>query len=165
MATLVGGKRDRMIIESVLQSAVGYLTTAGWFGPNRYHSAITVVDEFPDDNTPPEVAQNTLAFSHQFSTGEDLEMGAKTETHFITFFFDFFAENDAVGRHLIGDLYEWAKVNETVPVYDYSDAGDPLEFYVTMDGDMETRKPNATNNWQKHWHVLSFTVSDVRPHS
>ena len=165
MATLVGGKRDRMIIESVLQSAIDYLTSQNWFAGGRYHEPIVVVDEFPDENDPAEVAPNTLAFSHQFSTGEDLEMGAKTESHFITLFFDFFAENDAVGRHLIGDLYEWAKINDVVPVYDYSDVGDPLEFYVTMDGDMETRKPNATNNWQKHWHVMSFTVRDTRAHA
>ena len=164
MATLSGGKRDRMIKESMWQAVQGHLTTEGWFAGGREHSAIVLTDEYPDDNST-DVAPNTLAFSVGISGGEPAWLGDRTEDHYLTYFCDFFAEDDSVGLHLAGDIYEFLKSVDTLPVYDYSDVGDPEEFRVEVEDDIEKRKPaNATNAWQKHWFTVSFTVRDSRPH-
>jgi hypothetical protein len=169
MATLRGGLRDRMVLESVLQAVVADLTTQGWFDATVYdstpgtrqHRPITVVDEYPDDNA--EVELNTLAFSFSEATGIDGEMGSKLEVHRMDIFVDFFAESDAIGRHVIGDIYAYLKEQRVLSVYDYRQATPPVEFDVDIEDDVAKRKPTrAVNPWQKHWHVVSMTVTDDR---
>lgn len=164
MAVPTGGLRDRFIHESLFQSLKAELTTLGWFGTGREHSPIIMVDEFPDDNA--EVAFNTLVFSMGDSGGEDSEIGANSEDWEGVMFVDFFAENDSLGRHVRGDVYEFFRTNRMQPVYDYSAALNPKVFEVEVQGDIEMRKPDrAVNKWQKHWYVVSFTVVDyLRPH-
>jgi hypothetical protein len=77
------------------------------------------------------------------------------------FFVDFFAEDDAIGRHVRGDIYNYLTANEIQPVLDYSQAGDPQVFTVEIQEDIVKRKPDrAIQKWQKHWYVISFTVID-----
>jgi hypothetical protein len=159
-----GGKRDRLIHESIIQNLTAHLTSLGWFAGGRYHAPVTIVDEFPDDNA--EVADNTLAVSLGDGGGADLELGNNDEIHELTIFCDFFAENDAVGRHLRGDIYEYFRANDQQPVYDYSDIGDPQFATVEILDDIEKRKPErAVNVWQKHWYVVSFTLVDERAYT
>ena len=158
-----GGLRDRLVFDSIRNNVIAHLTTLGWFAGGREHTAITVVDEFPDDND--EVALNTLAFSLGDSGGVDLELGNNDESHEMTLFIDFFAEDDAVGRHLRGDIYEYLRANNIQPVYDYST--DDSQFgTVEVLEDIEKRKPDrAVNKWQKHWYVVSFSILDERTYT
>ena len=164
MAALSGGLRDWMIHESLFQAIKTQLTTLGWFDVGREHAPIVMIDEFPDDNA--EVAFNTMAISMGDSGGRDSELGSNNEDHEITMFVDFFAENDALGRHVRGDVYEFLRTNPIQPIYDYSDVGNPQEFDVEIQDDVDQRKPDrAVNKWQKHWYVVSFTAMDyLRPH-
>jgi len=159
-----GGLRDRIIHESLYKAIETQLTTLGWFDAGREHSDIVMVDEFPDEDA--EVAFNTLAFSMGDGGGVPTEMGSPTTDEEIIFFVDFFAENDAIGRHVRGDIFEFLKANPSQPVFDYSDIGDPEVFTVEVQDDADKRKPDrAVNKWQKHWYVLSFSVIDYgRPH-
>ena len=166
---LEGGLRDRMLFDSVMNAVVNHLATQGWFdatvydGGSRQHRPLTVTDEFPDPEGTSEVALNTLAFSWNDGVGVDIEMGSKQEEHFTAMFVDFFAENDGVGRHVIGDVYAFLKKNRAIPVYDYRQATPTIEFYVTVDQSVEKRKPDrATNPWMKHWYVCAFTLADER---
>lgn len=165
MAALSGGKRDRMIIESVYRGLENYLDTLGWFDPTgRFHAPIALVDEFPDLNLA-DVPVNTLAISAESVIPHAIEMGARTSEHLFTMFVDFFAEGDSLGRHVAGDVLEYVKSRDTIPVYDYSDAGDPLEFAVDVHDNAEIRKPdNVTQPWQRHWYTVEFAVEDMRPH-
>lgn len=171
MATLAGGLRDRMIFDSVMNGIVADLTTIGWFDATvsdtppgtRQHLSITAIDEFPDPDTTTEIALNTLAFSFADATGTDMEMGSNQEEHATTLFVDFFAENDAVGRELQGDIYAYLKKNRAIPVFDYRQATPPIEFRVEVEDGVDKRKPTrATNPWQKHWYVVAFVVTDER---
>lgn len=169
MATLRGGLRDRMILESILQAVKSDLTTQGWLDAtvfdtvpgSREHRPFTIVDEFPDEND--EVQVNTLAFSFSDAMGRDGEMGSQLEEHGMNIFIDFFAESDAVGRHVIGDIYAYIKEQGTFPVFDYRAATPPVEFNVAVEDGVEKRKPSrAVNPWQKHWHLLAMRVTDDR---
>jgi hypothetical protein len=118
-----------------------------------------MIDEFPDENA--DVAFNTLAFSMGDSGGVPTEMGNTAEDHEIVFFIDFFAEDDAIGRHLRGDIYNYLTANQIQPVFDYSQALDPQVFTVEIQEDIDKRKPDrAVQKWQKHWYVISFSVID-----
>lgn len=159
--TLTGGLRDRMLFDSMMNSIIDNLTGLGWFDGGRYHQPITVVDAYPDENTEPAI--NTLAFSVDIGVGDRMEMGSRGEIHVTTVFVDFFAESDALARHVIGDVYTHLKSNDTLPVYDYRQATPPIDFYVEVEEGVDKRTPTRrVNPWQKHWAVCSFQVSDRR---
>lgn len=160
-----GGLRDRLIHESILQNITSGLDALGWFDAGREHSPITIIDEFPDDDA--EVAFNTMAISMGDSGGLDTELGSASEDHEMAMFVDFFAENDSLGRHVIGDVYHYLRTNAIQSVYDYTQVGDPVSFTVEVLEDIDKRKAErAVNKYQKHWHVCSFTVVDYgRPHA
>ncbi len=162
MATLEGGLRDRMLLESVLQDIKADLVTRGWFDLGREHGAITIVDEYPDDDA--EVELNTIAFSLGDTRSTALELGSKAETLFVPIFIDMFAESDGLGRHVIGDIHSHVQSVGQFDVLDYRDATPSMEFRVQLvDGSIERSKPTrAVNPWQKHWHVVAFVVTEER---
>lgn len=161
---LEGGLRNRMILESILRGVEADLTTRGWFDAGSY-SPISIIDEFPDEQG--EVAINTMAFSMGDTRTEPLEMGGMAEEMSIPVYVDFFAESDGLGRHVIGDVYDYIMRNQKFQVYDYTTAT-PVEAFVVpmMEYSGEIRKPDrAVNAWQKHWYVCAFGVNDERPNA
>lgn len=162
MAALTGGLRDRMLLQSVMTDIVADLTARGWFGVGREHKAFTVVDEYPDDKD--EVELNTIAFSLGDSNSTATELGSKAETIRVPLFVDMFAENDGLGRHVVGDIHEFVAKQGQFDVLDYRDPSPPVEFTVQLvDGTIERSKPTrAVNSWQKHWHMVAFVVTEER---
>ncbi len=162
MAALSGGTRYRMTLESVARDIETYLGTLGWFDGGRQHAPIVVIDEFPDDKD--EVASNTLAFSMGDSFTRTTELGSQAEQLSIPMFADFFAENDGVGRHLTGDIYQHVQTTKVFAVLDYDQATPSAEFNVAVvEEASEVRKPErAVNPWQRHWFVCAFIVEDER---
>ena len=160
--TLEGGLRDRMIHESVLTAIETDLTTRGWFAAGRYHGPITVIDEYPDDEA--EVALNTLAVSMGDGDGLSLEMGSTAEEHDQAMFVDFYAESDALGRHVSGDIYAFLKKVRRIQVFDFSVASPTAEFFVQIEEEdvIKRRGATVTTAWKKHWYVVAFTVTDGR---
>jgi hypothetical protein len=158
---LTGGLRDRMIIECVTKHIEDRLTSLGWFDPGRQHLPIVLVDEYPDEDSEPPL--NTLAFSTELGTGQDSELGTIAELFSLTMYVDFFAENDAIGRHLVGDIYAFLKENRVLSVTDLSLVDPTIEFFVEVDDDVETRKSaRSVNAWQRHWYICAFTLTDER---
>lgn len=160
--TLTGGLRDRMLHESMLQALKAELQAKGWLDSGRQHGPIKVIDEYPGDTD--EVDLNTLAVSVGDSFQASLELGSKAETHLTAVYVDFYAEGDAVGRHVIGDLYAFVAANPRLPVYDYSLATPAVDFHVDVvpESAEKERVNRAVNTWQKHWYALAFQVEDVR---
>lgn len=157
---LVGGLRDRMVIESLSNHITDELTTLGWFDAGREHEPIVVVTGFPNDTD--DVELNTIAFSVEEAMGEDQELGSKSEIHQTSFFVDMFMENDSVGWHLSGDVYYFLKKNPHLDIFDYSTGGNPVDFQAEL-MDVDRRKPTrAVSAWQRHWFTVSFIAEDTR---
>lgn len=157
---LEGGLRDRMLIESLGDHVQTHLDSLGWFDSGRQHAPISIVNGFPTDTD--RVELNTIAFSVENAVGDDAEMGSKAEVHGTAFFVDMFMEDDSVGWHLSGDVYAFFKKNKVLDVYDYSQAGPPVDFQVEIT-DVDRRKPTrATNPWQRHWFTVSCMAEDYR---
>ncbi len=162
MAALSGGTRYRMTLESVARNIETHLGTLGWFDGGRQHEPIVVIDEFPDDKD--EVAVNTLAFSMGDSFTKLMELGGQGETLSLPMFTDFFAENDGIGRDLVGDIYQHVQTIKSFDVLDHDQATPTVEFKVAVfEEASEVRKPTrAVNPWQRHWFVCAFVVEDER---
>jgi len=162
MATLTGGLRDRMLLQSVMQDIIDDLTTRGWFNIGREHKPITYVDEYPSETD--EVALNTIAFSLGDAKSRATELGSAAEIITVPIFVDMFAESDGLGRHVIGDIHEFVAKQGKFDVLDYRQPVPPVEFTVLLvDGSIERTKPTrAVNAWQKHWHTVAFVVTEER---
>lgn len=160
--TLVGGKRDRMVLESVLQHVKSYLIDEDWFQPGRKHLPINMIDAFPDEDSEP--PKNTLAVSVGDSYQALLELGSKAETHVAPVYFDFYGQSDALTRHLIGDIYYRLNKDPVIPIYDYDQATPAIDFYaLVVEESVEKSYPTrATNPWQKHWGIVTCLIEDER---
>lgn len=161
---LRGGRRDRMILESVVLAIEDDLTSREWFDPGRQHQPIVIIDEYPD--TEDRVVYNTMSIQFGDSNTRLAELGSRAEIHMVPIFVDFFAENDALKRDVIGDIYAWANETTAIPIIDLSlGAATPtIEFYLEIEAESAQKEypPRATNPWMKHWGIVSFMVSDMR---
>lgn len=152
-----GGKRDRFVTESVFEHVNTALTALDWFAINAAHTPITVVYSFPEDEDP--VQKNTLAMSTGNADTGYVELGSLTFAKGIMLFFDFYAENDPIGQHMIGDIENFFMKNPSLDVYDYENAKAVL-FTIQVE-DTEVRRPTrVTQPWQKHWITLSVEIED-----
>ena len=152
-----GGLIDRYVRESVFEHANKELTTRGWFTAGREHAPIIVTYEFPQDDSP--VETNTLAMSVGDSDADYVELGSTDfqKTHMYTF--DFFAEDDSIGSHLIGDLMDFFIIEPNLAIYDYQNAK-AIIFYVEVIDAFTDRANRVTQPWQKHWHSLAIAVEE-----
>lgn len=159
--TLTGGLRDRMILHSFYLAIETQLTTNGWFDADREHAPIVMIDAYPNEEEP---AINTLAISSGDLFTRRAEMGSRATTQQTFMYADFFAESDALSRHVVGDIVAFLNSNPVVAVRDYSAVDDPLDFYAFVeDGSVEVARPDNVNlAWQKHWGIVSWAVEDER---
>ena len=152
-----GGLRDRFVIESVQEQVVAHLTTLGWFSMNTAHTPITVLYEFPSENDT--VALNTLTFSTGGADSDYIEMGSLSFEKRVILFCDFYGENDAIARHLVGDIEHFLMKNPALNVYDYED-NKSVAFSVQVAEIVISRPVRVTQPWQKHWHTVSVGIED-----
>lgn len=152
-----GGLRDRFIQDSVFEQVNTALTTLNWFALDAIHTPITVVYSYPDDQDP--VQKNTLAMSTGNAMSEYVELGSLTHAKSSFLFFDFYAENESVAQHLIGDIDHFLMKNPTLDVYDYENAKAVL-FQIQVEDTNIGRATRVTQPWQKHWVTLTLQIED-----
>ncbi len=163
--TIVGGLRNRLIRDSLINMITESLDALGWFDLDRQHSPISVNAE-PVDNTEV-VPPNTLAVADDEMSDEDLEMGSDLAEHRWSFYIDFYAEDTAIGIHVIEDIKailqgRMPSIGRSGPrlsVKDYTDTGDHL-FYVEIEDVQVHRAHNWPKPWLKAWYSCSFDLLD-----
>lgn len=160
--TLTGGLRDRMLLQAYYDAIQTYLASLGWFDAGRQHSPIAMIDQYPGDDEPPAV--NTLAISMGNMLPRRAEMGSLAYNQQTFMYADFYAESDALSRQVSGDILHFLQSNPVIAVRDYAADGDPIDFYSQVEEDTAeiSRPSTATNAWQKHWAIVSWTVEDER---
>lgn len=155
---VTGGLRNRFVRESIFEHVNDELTVLGWFTMDPVHQPLLVVYAFPEEEDPVEV--NTLSMTTGSSSVDYTEMGSLDFARYGVYFFDFFAEDDGIGMHLIGDLEDFFKRTPTLEVYDYENAKAVLNT-VELTADVDVRKPTRiTQPWQKFWYTLSIGIED-----
>jgi hypothetical protein len=159
-----GGLRDRMVFESFAQMLEASMRTIGWFDADRAHAPIiwrtSIVPEAE------EMPLNTLALSSEDVSGEDMEIGSGlSEDRFIVIV-DFYAESDALGRHLMGDVRDILRgkmVTDTAGfvVYDLRDDPPTPFSFAEIEGVRLDRSHGFDAPFRRHWFsVLAELVEE-----
>lgn len=162
-----GGLRQRLIKDSVYNHVRDCLDTIGWFDAGRQHKPIAMrakPAEFDE-----EIALNTLVIAPEDLSEDDWEMGSRMAEHTWTFYVDFYAENDAIGQHLVGDVKDIlagrfptaGATRSRIPVYDYTQATPPIVFYVDIEEPLIDRAHDFPKDYQKFWYACRFFVVDT----
>ncbi len=161
----LGGVRDRLILDNLFRLIVDSLTTLGWFDAGREHGTIYPVPKPVDDHD--EIQFNTLAVSCGDTEIEYGEIGSFLEIRRTPWWVDFYAESDAVGKHLIGDVRDIiggklaGRTAPTLDVYDYRLATPSVVFACELDEISDDRARGFTQEHRRHWYECSFTVIDT----
>lgn len=164
---LFGGLRDRMIEQALREVIQDGLNALGWFAAGRHHEPINFVSRAVDANV--EVPVNTLALSGDPFDADLLEMGSQLAEEHRTYYVDFFAESDALGKHLIGDVRDLLRgrmphVGRDAPilaVWDRSnDAAVAPEFYCEIDRVTSESVRESSAAHKRSWYLCRVEVSD-----
>lgn len=114
--TLTGGTRTRLVLDSIVVLVEQILTDLGWFGPNRAHDPIVVRTGAQRWDEP--LVLNTLVLTATtIEAVFDVELGSDLQTDRINVGIDFYAQNDALGVHLINDLRDGLRGRLSVGAY------------------------------------------------
>lgn len=158
-----GGLRERLISDSVYHLLKDSLTLLGWFNPTRPYRTITIRTESVANDE--EIDLNTIVISETVTTDNEAELGSNMGTVTTTFYVDFYAENEALGKDLIHDVRDILKgrvgrTGTNLPVYDWSMATPALIFDCGIEDVVVDQARDFPKPWQKHWWACRFDVVD-----
>lgn len=162
----VGGLRQRLIHDSLWNMITTSLDELGWLDSGRDHMPIILrASPVPLDE---EIRLNTIALSDENIVERDDELGSLMAEHRQTYYVDFFAENEAIGKHLINDIRaiiagRFTTIGRSRPefaVYDYTQATPPVIFHCELEDVVVDRARDFPKPWQRFWYVCRFDVVD-----
>jgi len=163
---IVGGLRDRLILDNVYYLLYDNLDALGWFDSGRAHSPVTVrVDQIDDGE---EAVPNVVAITIEDIDPDDLEMGSNFREYVWQGWIDVYAEDTPIGKHLTGDvrailegkLPSIGRVGETVSILDYSLATPVEVFSVEIENVVQGRQRIYTKPFQRYWWTVGFEIVD-----
>lgn len=165
MTEVVGGLRERFIVDSMKQHIHDGLSTLHWFDMGRQHLPVTVRTE-PVPNIE-EIVPNVVAIMEDGLSENDAEMGSNFTEFRWQFAIDVYAENDAVGRHLAGDIkailsarFAFTDGLPHLPVYDFRMATPAVIFYCDFENLVASRQQLWQRSYQKFWWTILIDVVD-----
>lgn len=164
---VAGGMRFRLIrdnFENMLRSSLDDL---GWFDSARNHAPVTLVSSPLDFDS--ELQPNLIGISPEDMIGTELELGSNLEELKWDFYIDIFAESDAVGLHLVGDIQDILKgkmnsIGRTRPSFSVLDlaASSPSHlFYCHLENIEFSRQRNYGKRHMQYWWTLYVAVIDT----
>ena len=166
MTVVVGGVRKRLIKYSFEVMINDALDQLGWFADGRGHRDVRVIGSPVDEDT--EVLPNVVSIAAEDVSSMEWELGSNLEEIRWDFYVDIYAENDAVGLHLAGDIVDVLKgklpsigrARPQLHVLDYQQAT-PVELFRCQLEEVDMAKVrNWTQPWQRYWYVVGCQVVD-----
>jgi hypothetical protein len=153
MAQPAGGRRSRLIGESLFRTIDDGLTQLGWKESPALNYPLNVVAEAVDDDT--EVPLNTLAVAAEDVSGDEAELG-------------FFAESLWVARHVAGDVRDIVRgrfpdigrAHPTIDVYDWEQATPTLVFTCAVERVVEDAAHGFTTPARRFWRTVRIELAD-----
>lgn len=165
--TVVGGLRDRLLLDNIYYLLNDSLDALGWFDSGRAHLPVTLtVDPVGDDT---ELLPNIVAITMEDVDPDDLEMGSNLREYEWEGFIDVYAEDTPIGKHLAGDirailegkLPSIGRVGGTVPIVNYSLATPVQVFSVDIIDVNQGRQRMYTKPFQRYWWTIGFFLVDA----
>lgn len=166
MAEIVGGLRARLIHDSLFHMVDDGLHRLGWFDAGRRHRPLQIVAR--PMGLDEEVPLNTIAIADANDIGTGAEMGSNATTDTWTFYVDFFAQDDSLGKHVIHDIKDLLRGkmpshgygNPVLRVYDWRDDPPTPLFFCDLEDVMADRAHNFPHPWQRFWYTVRLDVVD-----
>src|SRR5690606_2572823 len=115
-----------------------------------------------------EIKPNKVSVSAEDMLSEEWEMGSSMEEHRWDFYVDIFAENDAIGLHLAGDVQDLVKgmmpdIGRSRPhleVLDLRQATPSRLFFCQLEGVQLAKVRHWGHPWTQHWYTVLVEVVD-----
>ena len=169
-----GGLRTRLVLDSVRLTIVAGLTARGWFngtiydtppGPRR-HRTLEYIPRPKHWDDP--IAPNALAISLEEIGDNPLGLGGEVEDE-IAMYCDIFAESDALGWDLAGDIHgillgkfpEIGRFQPAVDVYDLRQPTPSPMFQVEVSRVIIDRAEGSVQEYKAHWFMVRLHVLDA----
>lgn len=167
---LEGGLRDRMIDMSIFRYVQDGLTALGWFNASTLRAPVVMRDTPVGDGE--KIEPNLVCMSNENMMVEDLETGSTGSWNRFDVYFDVYAESDALGKHLIGDIQgilagqhsDIGCVSPFIQVYDYSQATPSEEFLIEVENTERNRNRShaVDTTHARHMWTLLAEIEDSR---
>lgn len=166
MTIIVGGLRRRLIKDNLELLLNDCLDSLGWFDTNRQHKPVSLVGTMVENST--EIKPNLVSISAEVVTNTEMEMGSGLEENRWTFYIDIYAENEDVGLHLAGDIYDiirgkMSSVGRSTTefvVLDLTQATPSELFYCDIDNIDIARSRDWTKAYSRYWWTIGLDVLD-----
>lgn len=167
MTEYTGGLRNRLVSDSVY-NLVGYvLDQLGWLDTGRDYRNIELRSEPYEHNV--EIPLNSVIVVTTHTTDDDAEMGSNMGEVRTVYYVDFYAENDALGKHLTHDIKDAllgrmpaiGRIGAVLHVRDWTMATPPIIFYCDIENVMVDKAVDFPKAWQKHWWTCRFEIVDT----
>lgn len=165
---IMGGLRDRLITDNLINLIGSNLDNLGWFSDNNLAEYdIHIQTSVPFDNE--EIQPNVIAISPEDNTSSEAEMGSNLSESVTVFAIDVYAENDAVGRHLAGDIKailegRFPSINRTDSNMEVMNLTVNIPyrlFTVDFQHIASSKQRMYTKPFEKYWWTIMFEVVDV----
>jgi hypothetical protein len=166
MTTPVGGIRYRLIKDNLEMMLRDSLDSIGWFNSGRKHAPVSIIGESVNPHV--EIKPNIISISTENMETTEWEMGSGLEEHRWDVYLDIFAESNAMGLHLAGDIQDVLKgkmpsIDRDRPILDVFDIrmATPVKIFTCqLENVQMARVRNWTDPWNEHWWALLVEVVD-----
>ncbi len=169
MSTVVGGLRDRLITENIRNLVEDSLDALGWFdsGNELIEMSLEVITYAIDDDT--EIDPNIISIISEDTSYDEVELGSNMSDFIYTYAVDIYAEDQASGKHLTGDVRAILegrfpsinRVGVTIPIYDLREATPSLLFTVDLQNISSSKQRMYNKPFQRNWWTIMFDVLDT----
>ena len=163
----VGGSRQRLIKDNMKRQIESGLDALGWFDAGRPHMPVTVsADQFEPNE---EIKPNAVVVVIEDFTAESMGMGQdeSLEENTINAFVEIFAEDNSIGQHLAGDVYDLMRGKFTAiddsRAIDVLDLGvDDAHLFYCWYEDFEIMKNRSWDlPFNKYWWTIAVDIIDT----
>lgn len=163
----VGGRRQRLIKDNMKRQIEAGLDALGWFDTNRPHLPVSIsADQFEPNE---EIKPNAIVVVIEDFAAEALGIGQddSLEENRINAFVEIFAEDNSVGQHLAGDVYDlmrgkFTQIDDLKGV-DVLDLGvDDSHLFYCWYEDIEIMRNRSWDlPFNKFWWTIAVDVIDT----
>ena len=163
---VVGGLRRRLIKDNFYYMVYNAMSDLNWFNSNLASKPVTLLAEQIDPTT--KITPNKVSIAAEEMSTREWEMGSDLDQFSWEIYLDIFAEDESVGTHLSGDIYDILKgkmsnIGRTGPffnVYDLTQEAEPLLFTCGIERIETARVREWNKDFNKYWWVVGCTVVD-----
>jgi hypothetical protein len=171
MTTYIGGLRDRLVSENVRLYISSAMEDLNWLDtPNGLvQNSITILTGPLGNDV--ELLPNIISICAEEVRNEQAELGSNYSNYTWSYAIDIYAEDDASGRHLVGDLRailqgKFSSIGQNGPsidIYDLTQATPTVIFTVQVDEEsiVSAKQKRWNQSYEKFWYTIVFDLIDT----